>query len=245
MDTSSVVILDWDTQFFEFRIGRVIGERLTARQASAVDEWCTHQEVRCLYFLCTAQDYESTQAAEQAGFHLVDIRMTFTRKLSEEIRPRGGSEVARVRPYRAEDVSTLEQIARVSHRDTRFSVDPNFPAHLSDELYATWIRRSCEGYAQQVFVATQDEHPVGYIACHYDQAHQTGQIGLVAVTESARGRGIGSQLTNEALLWFQTEGAKEIVVVTQGRNYAAQNLYQRLGFVTTSISLWYHKWFNT
>jgi len=32
-------------------------------------------------------------------------------------------------------------------------------------------------------------------------------------------------------------------VVTQGRNLAAQRLYQRNGFVTASLQLWYHRWF--
>jgi ribosomal protein S18 acetylase RimI-like enzyme len=31
-------------------------------------------------------------------------------------------------------------------------------------------------------------------------------------------------------------------VVTQGRNIASQRLYQKHGFVTQSIQLWYHRW---
>jgi hypothetical protein len=30
---------------------------------------------------------------------------------------------------------------------------------------------------------------------------------------------------------------------TTQRNYAAQRLYQRCGFLTGSIHLWYHKWY--
>ena len=32
-------------------------------------------------------------------------------------------------------------------------------------------------------------------------------------------------------------------VVTQGRNIAGQRLYQRCGFLTRSVELWYHKWY--
>jgi ribosomal protein S18 acetylase RimI-like enzyme len=35
-----------------------------------------------------------------------------------------------------------------------------------------------------------------------------------------------------------------VSVVTQGRNVAAQRLYQRAGFVTASTQLWYHRWLD-
>jgi hypothetical protein len=40
-------------------------------------------------------------------------------------------------------------------------------------------------------------------------------------------------------------GAQDVAVVTQGRNGAAQRLYQRCGFVTHALDLWYHKWYST
>jgi hypothetical protein len=33
--------------------------------------------------------------------------------------------------------------------------------------------------------------------------------------------------------------------VTQGRNLAAQRLYQRTGFLIRDLQLWYHKWYLT
>jgi hypothetical protein len=33
-------------------------------------------------------------------------------------------------------------------------------------------------------------------------------------------------------------------VVTQGHNVAAQRVYQREGFLTKTVSLVYHQWFN-
>jgi hypothetical protein len=35
-----------------------------------------------------------------------------------------------------------------------------------------------------------------------------------------------------------------VLVVTQGRNYAAQRLYQRNQFRTCEVQLWYHKWYS-
>jgi hypothetical protein len=40
-------------------------------------------------------------------------------------------------------------------------------------------------------------------------------------------------------------GASVLTVATQARNIAAQRLYQRAGFLTSSVRVWYHRWFET
>ena len=59
-----------------------------------------------------------------------------------------------------------------------------------------------------------------------------------------QGQGIGHSLVNYAFKWFTEMDIIEIVVITQGRNISAQRFYQKYGFVTKSLQLWYHKWFT-
>ena len=47
---------------------------------------------------------------------------------------------------------------------------------------------------------------------------------------------------NKVIEELYKDGITYIDVVTQGRNYSAQRLYQRCGFITQSTELWYHKW---
>jgi hypothetical protein len=35
-----------------------------------------------------------------------------------------------------------------------------------------------------------------------------------------------------------------VKTVTQGRNIPAQRTYQRCGFQTAAVQLWYHRWFD-
>jgi ribosomal protein S18 acetylase RimI-like enzyme len=142
-----------------------------------------------------------------------------------------------------EDVSVLQAIARDSYNDTRFYFDPHFPRSLSQLLYQRWIALSCEGYADDVLVAEFNQVPVAYISCHLDQENMSGKIGLVGVSHKARGQGIGKMLVLKALEWFIAHDAQEVSVVTQGRNVGAQRLYQRCGFLTKTVQLWYHKWY--
>jgi len=172
---------------------------------------------------------------------LVDVRMTFEHQLSGIVESANGDTV--VRMARAEDVVPLQGVARQSYYGTRFYFDQNFPRQLCDLLYEEWIKASIEGYADAVLVAELDGIPVGYISCHLDRKSSTGKIGLVGVSSRVRGQNIGRTLVSNVLEWFSAQGTQKVIVVTQGRNYLAQRCYQRCGFLTKKVHLWYHKWY--
>jgi len=239
--TSPCEILDWDTTFFGFRVARVRGNTLTQERVRQMDAWCIRNGVRCLYFLARTDDADTAWLAGDNQFRLVDVRMTFEHRLPATVESARGDTV--VRQTSVEDVACLQTIARQSYHDTRFYFDPNFARHLCDSFYETWIKSSCKGYADRVLVAELDGAPAGYITCHLDKQPHTGEIGLVGVSDQARGRGIGRTLVISALEYLSTQGMQKVRVVTQGRNYAAQRLYQRCGFLTTTVQLWYHKWY--
>ena len=73
-------------------------------------------------------------------------------------------------------------------------------------------------------------------------ASQVGSIGLIAVDASSQGSGLGGRLLVSALHYFRNHGMTSVTVVTQGRNLKSQRLYQRCGFLTQSVGLWYHHW---
>ena len=57
-----------------------------------------------------------------------------------------------------------------------------------------------------------------------------------------RGVGCGRALIASALEWSERHGLRPATVVTQARNVHGLRLYERCGFVTTSVQLWYHWW---
>jgi dTDP-4-amino-4,6-dideoxy-D-galactose acyltransferase len=237
-DTEVCELLPWDSSFFGVKIGRVAPRRLSADTMAQVLEWRRSQQVRCLYLQADPDDGETIHLAEAAGFHLVDVRVTLERKVKA-----AGSAAATaggIRLYRPEDLQRLKAIARASHADSRFFFDRHFPEERAGALFETWIERSCGGWAQAVFVAEVDG-AAGYTTCHLD-ANGTGSIGLVGLAPEAQGRGLGGQLIQAAIGFFERQAATRITVVTQGRNVRAQRLYQRCGFVTESLLLWYHWW---
>jgi ribosomal protein S18 acetylase RimI-like enzyme len=239
-------LLPWDTEFFNCRIARVCGDTLRQEQVMQMDSWCRSNDVRGLYFLSRPDDPITIQTAELNGFGLVDIRVTFEHLLvkSRDAIPAALLAGTKLRSFQPDDLFGLQSMARTGHGDTRFFSDPHFPRQRVEDLYSTWITLETQGRASIVLVATSESNqPLGYVSCHLDIARQEGLIGLIGVSQEIRGKGIGKSLVMTALEWYRNQGAKRVTVVTQGKNRAAQRLYQQCGFLSYNLQLWYHKWY--
>jgi dTDP-4-amino-4,6-dideoxy-D-galactose acyltransferase len=232
--------LDWDSRLFERLIARLNRQRLDAASLSAALDWCRKNRIECLYFLADSDDATTSCLAEQNGFQQTDVRITLERTLTErDVTTFTAKDVRLARP---EDVSALRAIARTVHRDSRFYFDRHFERDKCDLFYETWIENSVAGFAQAVLVVEANASPVGYMTCHLQDSES--QIGLAGIAEQYQKMGLGRKLTEGFLAWSVQKGARRSTVVTQGRNVRAQRLYQRNGFVTESVKLWYHRWFS-
>lgn len=235
------VILDWDSRFFGKTIGRVSGATLTPQLATQINGWALANRVDCLYFLAASADRITTRTAEDDGYHLTDIRLTLERRLQGQTIQTDDSPA--IRPANEGDIDALRMISRNNHHDSRFYYDGRFDREKCDELYAIWIEKSVRGSADQVLVWDESGQAVAYVTGKL-LSEGLGSVELVGVHPEWQGKGIGYKLTGQLLGWFQRQGAARVTVVTQGRNIAAQVLYQRCGFVSLSTELWYHKWFS-
>ena len=198
--TTSPRRLDWDSTFFGFPVAQA--EPATAAAVDDVDAWAECERIRCLYLLASSDRFEATRAAEARGFYLTGIRVSCTCDASADRPQVQVGDQTRVRPVASADLQVLERIAGSSHVESRFYADPNFSRTACDRLYQTWIRRSCEGWADCVLVAEADGKLCGYISLHLP-TDGAGSIGLVAVDRLARGQGIGRALIGSALHWFR------------------------------------------
>jgi dTDP-4-amino-4,6-dideoxy-D-galactose acyltransferase len=239
-------ILDWDTSFWGVPIARIRGDTLTTGRAAMIDRWAIGHGVRCLYFLARIEDAETLRVAEASKFDIVDLRTTLT-FVSADRPPQfdhqpPNSTVA-IREHHPLDIPALRAITGDCYHDSRFYRDPHFERARCRALYETWITRSCEGYADLVLVAEVGGVVSGFISCHLTRESSSGTIGLVGVSPQARNLRVGQALVCDALSWLTAQGAREVSVVTQGRNVAAQRLYQRCGFHYSAEQIWFHKWY--
>jgi len=235
--------LEWDSRFFGFSIGRIILNSVNEEAIAKAISWSESNAIKCLYFFCDIEEREPILLVENNDFHLVDIRVAFEKQNANPFPLTGIPFGYNIRQATLADIPYLREIARSSHRITRFYNDYNFPRSSCDLLYETWIEKSVSGYADVVFVVDEHSVPIGYVTCHSDE-YTKGHIGLIAIKEDSHGKGLGELLIGKAFEWFSQRNIKIVTVVTQGQNISGQRFYQKCGFWVKGVQIVYHKWFN-
>lgn len=233
--------LPWDSEFFGFGVAS-LGEQPLGRAElrSALDDLRT-RGVRLVYWAPPAADLDSDRAGRAESGRLVDRKTTFAVDDLAGLDPAPAAS-RRVRRYEHKTCTPeLERLAIQSGGQSRFAVDPKIPRERFESLYRLWMRKSIGGdLAQGVLVAGEAGRIEGVITLADKDG--AGSIGLIAVDESARGRGLGSALIRSALHWARARSLERMRVVTQGDNLPACRLYEKHGFERVGVQSFFHFW---
>jgi ribosomal protein S18 acetylase RimI-like enzyme len=184
------------------------------------------------------------RAAETLGEIPISERVTFARDLTAQ-----GIDILwpADRPVTVErwpgnpPSNELRQLARDAGRFSRFRVDSKVPGEVFERIYDAWITNSVSGQiAQEVMVTRDASSLTGLVTVGVKDGR--GEIGLLAVREDARGRGLGKGLVQAALEWAGRHHFREAQVVTQGANVAACRLYESCGYAIERVERVFHFW---
>jgi dTDP-4-amino-4,6-dideoxy-D-galactose acyltransferase len=230
-------LLEWDSNFFGVRIGRV---RPGTFDSAVVDAWCREHNIQCLYYLAELTDTSSIHAAQDLGFHLMDIRTTFYTHLPIHPTP---VTAHRVRRAVVEDLPTLRKLTINSFIHSRFYHDPHFLKEKCDELYAIWVENQLAQPNTIVWVTEDESGLTGFVTV-VDLKKVRTSISLIGIAAHTRGQGLGSSLVKHVLKDCGDRGFSEFEVVTQACNSGAMNLYQSCGMRMVLQQVWLHGWFE-
>jgi dTDP-4-amino-4,6-dideoxy-D-galactose acyltransferase len=248
----SYELLPWDSEFFGFPIGRVTQPKASDSLADALAR-ADAEGVRCLYYLVSADDPAALHEALRHGFQPYDIRVELERQLIGPGEPSAPapsasssapasppSDPVAVREAELADEPVLAELAMQTITATRFTLDHHFPRERIPHLYAAWVRRGLRSAAaRRVLIA---DPAAGFLVCGLAHEDSIGSIELVGVASQFARRGIGPVLMHKAHAIMREAGCHDARVVTQGRNIAAQRLYQGLGYRTRAVAWWLHRW---
>lgn len=234
--------LEWDSDFFGFNVAFLSCMHLTDTIYWRIDRFIQDEEIRLVEYLCNCHDARSVRVAEAHGFHFTDIRLEFTRSIRNEA---GAEPPEGLRFARAEErhIEELRRIAHGLYTDSRYHFDENFPSDRVVEFYKSWVEKGVKGeFDHECWSVFDGDVPVAFCTIRFTST-DTARIGVVGSDAGYRGKGLGKRLLHHVFAMLEEKGMTSLDVVTQGRNYAAQNLYQSVGFRTKNTQLWYHKWY--
>jgi len=236
--------LDWDSKFFGVNIGFISCFRLTHNIENYVREFIRDKKIDMLEYLCNCHDRESVLLSEEYNYSFVDMRLTFEQYLHEDINvpKRKGYSLAK---GKKKDIAKLKEIGTDIYKYSRYYYDENFDRKKVVEFYLNWIEKAILGtFDDYAYVLYHNTEPIGFCSIKKTKNKKAASIGLLGLSVKYIGQGLGRYMLNLSLKELKKEGVNHIETVTQGRNYKAQRLYQRCGFVTKKTELWYHKWFR-
>lgn len=224
--------LQWDSDFFGIRIGRV--DLHTIEDVSALVT--QQQELRRLYDLLYVFAMPGITLNAQ-GAKLVDEKVVYSKYCAKrEI----FSDVMLYEQSFPDE--SLYKLALISGEHSRFKLDKRLPSGSYERLYRRWIENACpqEGDNKQIFVYIPDGTAQGMITIDHKGSH--AHIGLVAVDPEFQYKGFGTKIMSSLETVLCHKGVLTIDVATQKSNVKACRWYEKNGFEIMSITPIYHWW---
>lgn len=239
MDNIPIVLqeLSWDSQFLGFPVARL-------EITSAIDDLLSktrESHYKLVYVVVKPDDDLAAVAARRAGAWLADRKVTFIMDLSLQrlpARPRSVIDSA------TEYTSQLESLAWQSGEYSRFRLDPRFAPHVFKDLYSQWLHNSLIGEIARKVLVFRNEFGIEQGVLTLGEKNNRADIGLLAVDEDLRGKGVAQDLVAAAIEQAYQWGYRDLQVVTQGNNELACRFYRKCGFHLAQEQHIYHLWLD-
>lgn len=236
----AVTALPWDSELFGAPAARV--DLAEERPASpvAVERALAAAQARYdfVQLLVPAAQVVHVQAAERAGFVVVDLRCELVLDLDGPV-PVPPPAAPVIGPVDPAGVAAVAELAAGSHGNSRFGADPALDPARVAELYRRWIRRDASTDGWAVAAAWDAGTVAGYVSFG-PRADGDGAIGLIGVAPPARGGGLGGRLLAHAVAALAAGGRRRVTVVTQGGSAPALRMYRTGGFALDRLGYWLH-----
>ena len=237
--------LPWDSQHYGRPVARLRERAPDPRRLEQLLERARDEGVWLLYWLAEPVTAPDPALLARFGELRVAGYVRYALALADASRPAGVAAAAAsqltLAEYRdqGEDQAAVIALGVAAGAFSRFRADPRLPAAKCDALYERWIRRSiAHELADDVLVARGQRAVAGLVTA--SASGTSASIGLLATSESERGRGVARALLAGAVDWASARGCTHLEVATQRENVAACRLYERAGYRAVELGEHHH-----
>jgi dTDP-4-amino-4,6-dideoxy-D-galactose acyltransferase len=226
-------ILEWDSQFFGLPVAQINVE--TNIDGNRLSECLDRSGAEVIYvFLRSDQLEQYRPILEMHSGKCYDHKVTFGKPVDPAL---STCDDLIVEVTEASD--ELFELAYVSGRLSRFFLDPLFRPRFA-LLYEEWIRKALRESGYKVYAIYDRLRMLGMATASVE--NRKGRIGLIAVDELGRGKGLGMRLLRQCETHYICNSALTCTVVTQKNNIAACKLYQEAGYALETEQHVWHIW---
>ena len=228
-------ILNWDTQFFDFKVVEIKKDIFTDFNMKEVLEDLDNDQVKLGY-------YTSSKFLKDVRSDVYEIKFIIKRIPLEK-------KILTHKPFHDHielynEVSVDEaliRLAQLAGRQGRFGNDINISDTLCDEIFKNWMINSVnKKMASHILVYKVASKIVGFASI--DIRNGKGYTPLFAVDRDFEGRGVSFALMRAAETVLYEEGCPIAVGGTQELNQKALKVYQRYGLIPQEPEYVYHIW---
>ena len=239
--------VDWESAFFGFPIGSLeIPANFSLQELlETFQQW--RQRFRLVYVFRQEFGPETLESLD-APCPRYDQRMTFKKTISAAVPPVD----EHIKPYTSTICSKqIEALAIKSGTMTRFKRDPELSLQY-ERLFLTWINNSVSGgLADSIWTWRENDKMVGLVTVRCarrirpdnGQTEREARIGMLAVDEDFRRKGIAGALLNACEFWCHSLDIPTASIVTQSDNAATIALCEKSGYELAERDSVYHYWF--
>lgn len=235
MDRVKVSKLNWDSEFFGYKVGKI--EIDNKEQSSLLST--LESKIGSDYNLIYLFSKEALEFPESTSYEmlLTDIKRSYIFRVNSE--PSIFYDKVKVVDFER-DAALLYELGYQSGCCSRYNVDPHISSDDFKRFYRKWIDNSVNrSFADYVYVAEDHDEIIGFVAARVVDKYLS--VSLIATDTSRRGKGVGTALMH-AVIRKAIEKGLNVEVTTQKDNKVACYFYEKLGFSLQSETYVYHIW---
>lgn len=223
----SIEFLEWDSGFFQKKIGKVILGNEDKFEDFQIREYD-------LVYVFSEND--------KLNYPLVDKKVVLEFESIKSSEMSFDANCANFYDSEKNQYYELLSLALQSGSFSRFNIDKNFRNNEYEKLYTAWIDKSISKELSTDILIKEIDSKIGGFLTMASKTNKVAEIGLLAVDDKLRGKGIASDLLSTAIAYAKFSGFEKMQVTTQADNIPAMNLYLKSGFKILSTTFIYHIW---
>jgi len=237
--SNKLEILDWDSNFFGYPVARITALSISNEHLANLIKEAKDKSIKLVYIFSDPADKNSANTINNSDAKLVDQKITFHIKIiSPVVNPIDSC----IKEFESDQPSKqLINLAIQSGLYSRYKIDSNFKNNEFERMYLAWIEKSVnKKIADNTLIYEENGMELGFVTLKIKD--KFGQIGLIAVDETSRGKSIGKKLITAVIDILFKKNITDLEVATQLDNIEACRFYEKVGFKGIKIENIYHIW---